>query len=33
MSIDNCDFFEEIKGLPFRVLRADEALGELGIVE
>lgn len=30
---ENRDFFEEIKGLPFRVLRADEALREFGIVE
>jgi hypothetical protein len=27
------DFFEEIKGLPFRVLRAEETLREIGIVE
>jgi len=30
---ENRDFFEEVTGLPFRVLRADEALRELGIVE
>lgn len=28
---ENRDFFEEIKGLPFRVLRVKEALRELGI--
>jgi predicted nucleic acid-binding protein len=30
---ENRDFFEEIKGLPFRVLRVQEALRELGIVQ
>jgi hypothetical protein len=30
---ENRDFLEEIKGLPFRVLRAEEALRELGIGE
>ena len=30
---ENRDFFEEIKGLPFRVLRVEEALRELGIIE
>jgi predicted nucleic acid-binding protein len=30
---ENRDFFEEIKGLPFRVLRVEEALRELGVVE
>ena len=30
---ENRDFFEEIKGLPFRVLHAEEALRELGIVK
>jgi len=30
---ENRDFFEEVKGLPFRVLRIQEALRELGIVE
>jgi predicted nucleic acid-binding protein len=30
---ENRDFYEEIKGLPFRVLRTEEALKELGIVE
>jgi predicted nucleic acid-binding protein len=30
---ENRDFFEEIKGLPFRVLRVREALLELGIAQ
>ena len=30
---ENRDFLGEIKGLPFRVLHAEEALRELGIVE
>ncbi|MFQ5648941.1 MAG: PIN domain-containing protein [bacterium] len=30
---ENRDFLEEIKGFPFRVLRAKEALKELGVVE
>ncbi len=30
---ENRDFFEEVKGLPFRVLRAQEALQKFGIGE
>ena len=30
---ENRDFFEEIEGLPFRVVHAEEALRELGVVE
>lgn len=30
---ENRDFLEEIKGLPFRVLRAEEALQEFGLGE
>lgn len=30
---ENRDFFEEIKGLPFRVLRAEEALQEIYFAE
>ncbi len=30
---ENRDFFEEIKGLPFRVLRVEEALHELAVIE
>lgn len=30
---ENRDFLEEIKGLPFRVLRAEEALQELGVIK
>ncbi len=30
---ENRDFFEEIKGFPFRVLRVNEALRESGIVK
>jgi len=30
---ENRDFLEEIKGLPFRVLRAEEVLRELGIIK
>lgn len=30
---ENRDFLEEIKGLPFRVLRAEEALRELGVTK
>jgi hypothetical protein len=30
---ENRDFFEEVKGLPFRVLRVEEALREIGVVE
>jgi hypothetical protein len=30
---ENRDFYAEIKGLPFRVLRAEEALREFGVVE
>lgn len=30
---ENRDFLEQIKGLPFRVLHADEVLRELGMIE
>jgi len=30
---ENRDFLEKIKGLPFRVLHAEDVLRELGVVE